>query len=708
MPWTTRRISRLLALGIFLVAATCAPLTAQEATGSSSTRQPMTVEDLWAMARVSEPALSPDGKLSAFSVTRFSMETNTRTSHLWIAPTDRSSPARQLTHQGSRNTSPRFSPDGASIAFLSRRGDVDAMQLFTLALDGGEARQVTDLPIAVVDMQWLPDSKGMIFVARTWPDLDDDMEAVGKRLAEQRDDKVQARISEDRAYRYWDRYTTDGRVAHFFHLDLAGGAVTDLTPSWSRRMNFRSAAGEWDMAPDGSEITLSANATDPPYQTLNFDLFRMTLERTAEGALVSTGITNITAGNPADDFRPRYGPDGSFLIYGHRTRPEIDSDFTRLARLDTVTGESIPLTSGTLLSPQGWAISGDGGTLFFHAQSYGKTHLHAMPAGGGDHVVLAEGGVTSGVATGPGGPQGLVVYRTESITQPPELMVLRNDGRPGERLTHFHDERLAALDLGSVEDVTFRGHDDDPVQMWVVYPPGFTPKKDWPLLQVIHGGPHGASQDRWHTRWNLALFASTGAVVTAVNFHGSTGFGQRFADSILGNHAEKPFQDVMLATDYMLGRGYIDRDRVLAAGGSYGGYLVAWILGHTDRFAALINHAGVYDLRSQYASDWTWGRSNNYGATPWEDPDRIDRYTPSRFAAGFDTPTLILHGEKDYRVPVQHGLELHGVLTAKGVRSRLVVFPEENHWILTPQGARLWWNEVFSWMRQYGGTRQPR
>jgi dipeptidyl aminopeptidase/acylaminoacyl peptidase len=199
----------------------------------------------------------------------------------------------------------------------------------------------------------------------------------------------------------------------------------------------------------------------------------------------------------------------------------------------------------------------------------------------------------------------------------------------------------------------------------------------------------------------MALFASRGSVVAAVNFHGSTGSGQAFAESILGAHGDKPFTDIMAATDALVERGYIDEARIAAAGGSYGGYLVSWILGHTDRFAAFIDHAGVYDLMGQFASDYTWGRANNYGASPWEDPVRIDRWSPSRYASGFNTPTLVIHGEKDYRVPYTQGLNLYGVLTAKGVPARLVVFPDENHWILKPQSAVVWWDEVFGWLERH-------
>jgi len=252
-----------------------------------------------------------------------------------------------------------------------------------------------------------------------------------------------------------------------------------------------------------------------------------------------------------------------------------------------------------------------------------------------------------------------------------------------------------------VEDVTYKGAGGEPVQMWIVRPPGHAPGQPRPTVMVLHGGPHASSLDSFHYRWSAALFASQGYLTLLPNFHGSTGFGQAFAESIVGAHGEKPYQDVMAALDFAVARGDVDPARVAVAGGSYGGYLAAWILGQTDRFAAVVDHSGVFDLMAQFASDATYGRARNYGALPWEDPARIDRWSPSRFAAGFKTPTLILHGERDYRVPYTQGLNLYGILTAKGVPARLVVFPRENHWILKPQAARLWWREVLGWIGRY-------
>ncbi|MEM7588475.1 MAG: prolyl oligopeptidase family serine peptidase, partial [Acidobacteriota bacterium] len=532
------------------------------------------------------------------------------------------------------------------------------------------------------------------FVASTFADLNDDFEKVGERLEAQKDDKTQAKISDSRVLRFWDHYLTSGTVPHVFAVDLESREVQDLMPGFDRLMSFGSL--EWDLAPDGKEIAFGANHTDPPYQKLNFDLFLLALDTEGNGG----EIRRITEANPASDGDPVYSPDGRFLLYGRTNRPEIAPDFTRLVRYDRKTGEHVELTTRWDHQPAGWVVSEDGETLFFHAQSKGRRNLYRMPVAGGTPQLVVEGGATDGVQVAAAGH---VVYLEESFHRPDDLYRIGVDGGEPQRLTRFNDERLASIEFGEVEDVTFEGADGD-AQMQVLLPPGFDPAKKWPLLVLVHGGPHGAWLDSFHYRWNAALFAAPGYVVAAVNFHGSTGFGQAFAESILGNHANKPYFDVMKATDVMLERDYIDPERLSAAGGSYGGYMVSWILGHTDRFACLINHAGVYDLMGQFASDYTWGRSNNYGASPWQDPERIDRYSPSRYAKNFNTPTLILHGELDYRVPVTQGINLHGVLTGKGVESRIVIFPKENHWILKPQAAELWWQEVHGWLEQHIGA----
>jgi dipeptidyl aminopeptidase/acylaminoacyl peptidase len=358
------------------------------------------------------------------------------------------------------------------------------------------------------------------------------------------------------------------------------------------------------------------------------------------------------------------------------------------------------LTEGWDASPSGWFEAPDGGSVYFHAQDKGRTNLYELGLAGKSTApkLLVRGGNTSNVAVA---SSGQLFFTRDGITLPGELWTAKRDGSGARAVTRFNGDLASKLDLGSTRDVEFEGAKGDRVQMWLVFPPGYVAGRRYPLLQVIHGGPHGASLDQFHFRWNGAMLASRGFVVAMVNFHGSTGAGEAFAQSIVGAHGDLPFTDIMKSTDWLIAEGIADSTRMAASGGSYGGYLVDWILGHTNRFKALVSHAGVYDLMGQFASDATWGRSRNYGATPWEDPARIERWSPNQFAANFTTPTLVLHGEKDYRVPVTQGIQLYGVLTAKGVPARLVVFPDENHWILKPQASRLWHAEFFSWIEKY-------
>lgn len=690
----------LVPLVLALAVAVWAPsVQAQEDTPAAepTAPRPMTADDLWAMQRVGDPVLSPDGRWAVFPVSVYSADDNKGNSDLWLVPADGSAAPRRLTWNPGSDGSPAWSPDGTRLAFVSKRGE-GPPQLYVLPLAGGEAEPVTDLPVAVEDPKWFPDGRRIAFAALTWPDLDGDFEAVGKRLDERKDDPVQAKIGDTRLLRYWDEYRTDGRFHHLFAVDLASGEVTDLTPGWDRLGGFGGLA--WDLAPDGGEIVLAANSTAPPYRELDFDLWAVPLTGGRPGE-----PRNLTAGNPAADGSPRYSPDGAAIVYGRNRRPNLAPDFTRLARYDRTTGERRELMPEWDGEPSGWSFTPDGGTILFHAAERGRVHLYAVPAAGGSPRLVARGGSLDGAEAAPDGAGGVrVVYSGESITSPAELYAVPLGGGDPAPLTAFNAERLAGLDLGTVGAATFTGAGGDPVHMLLVYPPGYDPARQWPLLHLVHGGPHGAFSDRFHYRWNAALFAAPGYLVAMVNFHGSTGYGQAFAESILGNHADKPFADVMAATDHLLATGTVDGERMAAAGGSYGGYLVSWILGHTDRFAALVDHAGVYDLMGQFASDYTWSRPQNYGAAPWTDPERIDLYSPSRFAAHFETPTLILHGEKDYRVPYTQGVNLYGVLQGKGVPARIVVFPDENHWILKPRSAFLWWREVHGWLERWIGS----
>lgn len=661
---------------------------------SEAARRPMTFDDLWAFDRLASPAPAPDGSRVAFTVTRFSKEDDKGTTDLWLVPSDGRAPPRRLTWNKGSDQGARWSPDGRYLAFVSKRND-DPAQLYRLPMEGGEAEPVTELPVAVRDFRWFPDGRRIAFAADTFPGLDADFEKVKEEVGKQKDDKTQVRISDRRMLRYWDQYRTDGRVPHVFELDVESRAIRDLMPGFDALMGFKAFA--WDLAPGGDEVVFAANSTEPPWRDLKFDLYRLDV--------ASGEIVNLTADDEAWAGSPYYTPDGRYLLFSRNHRPRISANFIRLARYDRESGEVVELTAGGEGSawdgePSRWRVAADGETVVFQAENRGRLSLYALPIAGGTPRVVVAGGAASEAEPM---ADGRLVFVLESLTAPGEIATVPLKGGEAEYLTACNRGRLAELDLGHAEDVTFTGADGDPVQMWVLYPPGFDPAKKWPLVMLVHGGPHSAWDDSFHYRWSTALFAAQGWVTAAVNFHGSTGFGQAFAESIVGAHPARPFEDVMRATDHLLARGFVDASRMAAAGGSFGGYMASWILGHTDRYAAIVNHAGVYDLMAQFASDYSWNREFNYGAAPWADPAELDRQSPSRFARHFATPTLILHGELDYRVPVTQGINLHHVLTGKGVPSRIVVFPNENHWIQKPQAAEIWWREVIGWLATYIG-----
>jgi dipeptidyl aminopeptidase/acylaminoacyl peptidase len=312
-----------------------------------------------------------------------------------------------------------------------------------------------------------------------------------------------------------------------------------------------------------------------------------------------------------------------------------------------------------------------------------------------------SGGTNSGLEMA-GGKR--LVFLHQDLSHPAELYTVRTDGKGLLKLTSFGDDILESIDMGAVDEHVFEGAGGDSVQMFVLFPPGFNHTQKWPLLHLVHGGPHGVFGDYFHPRWNAQVFAAPGYVVAMVNFHGSSSFGQDFADVISGAWGDKPFTDIMKATDYLVETGVVDEDRMAVAGGSYGGYLVSWIGCRTDRFKCIINHAGVFDLVNQFASDYTMGRDRSFGGSPWRDLEGLTRYSPAHNMESYVTPTLVIHGERDYRVPVGQGLEAYGVLKGKGVDAKLIYFPDENHWVLSPQNSIFWYNEFHDWLDRYIGT----
>jgi dipeptidyl aminopeptidase/acylaminoacyl peptidase len=650
-------------------------------------KKPLTVDDMWAVQRVGTPRLSPDGKTVAYTVSVYDMEENKSNGDVWIVPLA-GGPPRRLTTNKASDGSPAWSPDGKRLAFTSKREGDNAAQLYVLAVDGGEPERVTEMPLAVTNPEWI-DGKRIAFVSHLIAGAESPAET--KRALDVREkNKVKARVTENRLFRFWDRWLTDGEFPHIFVVDVATRTVTDLLPGSKRLFDLQEGTGSFDVSPDGAWIAFEANVTPEPYRTLNRDVL---LVPTAGGP-----VRDLTEGNAADDSDPVFSPDGKSLAYGVEVKAEGWPDRTRLAVLDVASGKNRVLTEPFDVSASGWGWSPDGRTIVFHAESRARTNLYAIPAKGGAAKEIRHGGSTAGAeASG----DGQVVFQVSTLTAPPELAVVRVDGTGSRALTHVNDGLVSRIAWGDVKEFTFPGADGDDVQMFVVYPPGFDSSKKYPLVHMIHGGPVGTFGDAFSFRWNPQAFAAPGYVVPMVNFHGSSSFGQKWVESILGTHPDKPFSDVMKATDFLIAKGYVDEKRMAAAGGSYGGFLVNWIEGHTDRFKALVSHAGVYSLLGQSASDAYYGRQHSYGGYPFTELENIERWSPNRFAKNFQTPMLVIHGERDYRVPVTQGLELYGVLTTKGVPARLVYYPDENHWVLKGQNSKHWYGEVLGWLARW-------
>jgi dipeptidyl aminopeptidase/acylaminoacyl peptidase len=686
----------------------------------------LSADALWSMARVGAPTPAPDGRWALVPVTTYDLSINKGRTRLWRVSADGGEP-RPLTAPDVSSDQPAFSPDGRSIVFV-RRKDGEKPQLYRMPVDGGEAEKLTDLPLGAADPKWFSDGQRIVFVAPVLmagaagagaagatigggaadagavptpagsPPEPDTIIVTRRLLAAREAEPVKARVTENRLYRFWDRWITGGEVPHLFALDLGTKRLTDLIPDSTRWWDFMESSGQYDLAPDGTELAFSADASRPPHGQLNWDIFTVALTRDADGGTRGAAPVNRTPDSTADDHRPRYSPDGRRILYGQQRDPHFYADRIRMVLLDRATGAREVLTETWDRSPGDWSWSVAGDAIWLTVEDGARQALFTMPPrAGATPETRVPGGLVSGATPDASGG---VWFTRQDLSHPAELFHLPQGGAP-RAVTRFNAEALETFSLGRVEEQFFTGAGGARVQMFVVYPPGFDPKRKWPLVHAIHGGPHGIFGDQWHWRWNAQAFAAPGYIVALVNFHGSTSFGQEFAASIQGDHATKPFADILAATDHLVAQGFVDETRMAAIGGSYGGYLVTWIAGHTDRFRCLVNHAGVYDILSQYASDVTQGRSQAYGGEPWDGLDAIDRANPARYASGFTSPMLILHGDNDYRVPYTQGLEVYGVYTAKGVPARLVSYPDENHWILSPANSRHWYGEVLGWLARY-------
>jgi dipeptidyl aminopeptidase/acylaminoacyl peptidase len=672
-----------------LVLLAIAPLSLADAPPT----RPMTFEDIWAVRRVGPPSMAPDGKRCVVDVTTYDIEKDDSTSELWLLATDGKS-QRQLTSSGGKDSGPVWSPDGQWIAFTSKRGTDESAQVYVISPTGGEAKRLSHLPMSPAALKWAADSSRVFCIAWTWPDAPTD-DAYKKKEKDLKETKSKAFVIDDAAFRYWDKWIADGKRPYVFAIDAKSGEHKNLMGGSGKHLPpYEPTAHDYDISPDGKELCFVAENVKEIGLDINHDLYTLALDREGAKPVV------ITADNPAQDTNPVYSPDGRHIAFTRQTTKFFYADRIQVM-LHERSGGTRSLTADFDYSCTNPKWMTDSNRLYFDVEQRG---FHRVGFANIEKPVVNVGGPDASERTMDVAKHDRVsAYIVTSFDRPPQVYSHRPTAGSTIPIDHFNDELVSRWKRGKLENRTFNGADDKDVQMWVFYPPDFDAAKKWPLVQMVHGGPHNAITSDFSFRWNPQLWAAQGWVVAVVNFHGSSGFGQSFTDSITGDLGTKPMTDIMKATDWFEQQPWIDKSRMAAAGGSYGGYMMAWLNGHTDRFKALVCHAAVYNWHSMLASDLVKGRERSLGAPPWGNLEKIDRQSAQRFAANFKTPTLVLHGEKDFRVPVTQGFEFYNTLRQKGVPTRLVYFPDENHWVLKPQNSRLWHKEVFAWLTKYIG-----
>ncbi|MCD4748587.1 MAG: S9 family peptidase [Thermoanaerobaculales bacterium] len=669
---------------------------------AAAATHPFTVHDLVAMQRVSDPQPSPDGSRVAFGLTTMDLEANRGHSDLWMAQTDGSGVVQLTTHKAA-DFSPRWSDDETLYFLSSRSGSV---QVWRLLLTGGEARQVTDLPLDVESLRIGPLGKSLYLGLKVFPECREGVSCTVEKLEEIAEKKTTGMIFDQLLVRHWDTWK-DGRRNHVFRVDLSKkgkmtGEAVDLMEGVDADCPTIPWGGDGDYAisPDGEWLIYTAKVVQGSVEawSTNWDLWAVPTDGSAQ-------VRCITAENLAWDHSPAFSPDGKTLAYLAMERPDFEADRSRVILMDWPSGKRRVLTENWDRSPRGVVWSPDGTKLYASADNIGNHSIFELD--------VASGGVQALLTRHTNGnPQpladGWLLFAQDSLISPVELYVRPAEGGESLKITHVNDTRLAEIQFGEYEQFSFIGAHGDEVFGYLMRPAGFQPGEKYPLAFLIHGGPQGSFDDHWHYRWNPEIYAGHGYGMVMIDFHGSTGYGQAFTDAIRGDWGGAPYEDLMKGLDDVLRRHkWIDSDRMVALGASYGGFMVNWIQGQTDRFAALVCHDGNLDeYMAYFDTEELWFPEWEHGGTPWENPEGYRKHSPVNHVANFKTPQLVIHGALDYRVVDTQGLAMFNALQRMDVPSRLLYYPDENHWVLKPMNSIQWHEVVLDWADRWTGEKE--
>ncbi len=663
---------------------------------SASQTHPFSAQDLVGMDRVSDPQPSPDGKWVAFTVRKVDLDANRGRDDLWLVGAD-GSPARQLTRHEGSDTEPRWAPDGKSLYFLSTRSG--SSQVWKLPLEGGEPEQVTDLPLDVSALLISPSGSHLAFSLNVFTDCPT-LTCTKERLDQNAKKKGSGQEHDRLFIRHWSSWE-DGQRQHLFVRPVAGGEPIDVSKGMDADVPSLPFGGaeEYAFTPDGKEIVFSARiAGKTEAWSTNFDLYVAPIDGSAPPR-------NLTAANPAWDTQPRFSPDGKTLIYLAMSRAGYEADRFRILAQPWPGGTPREVAPKWDRSPSSLVFSRDGKSLYVTTDDLGRSALFALEVATGEARRLrSEGSHHTPALAG-----NRIVATWDDFKAPAELYSFSLDGKDARALTSFNTARLAAIRLGDYEPFTFSGAGGDTVYGWLVKPVDFDPAKKYPLAFLIHGGPQGSFANNFHYRWNPQSYAGRGYAAVMIDFHGSTGYGQAFTDAIREDWGGKPFEDLQKGLAAALERyPWIDGSRACALGASYGGYMINWIAGKwfdaagKPGFRCLVNHAGLFDHRAMYYStEELWFVEWEHGGPYFANPAAHERHNPVAYVDKWQTPTLVVHGALDFRVPEAQGFGTFTALQRRGIPSKLLYFPDENHWVLKPQNSLQWHEAVLGWLDQW-------